>query len=287
MESQYVFVQFYDTEKNLFKRMAKMGVDAELLKKIVSFWLWLESHGVKEILKKIGFQDDKIVALVSLEAETALTALENHNLPVLHSSSKICLHVTSNVVSNGSLNHLEEILEDKNKAWNGISQLLNGVFRNIFDSEQRGRRTAKLGEIVQKLFQPNENSDDLDNVSNDSELNPLGSSRLNPLAKVWRPKSDEDRSLYITFSHGFPLSPRQIHFYFTWLYGDCLERVYVHHQRNMTAPPCFGRIVFKKWWWWLPESILMGQEQVRFHNVFGRSLWCKKFQPKNNRLGNA
>ncbi|XP_022870311.1 uncharacterized protein LOC111389617 [Olea europaea var. sylvestris] len=268
-----------------------MGVDAELLKKIVAFWLWLESQGVKEILKKVGFQDDKTVALISLEAEIALTALENHNLQD-PSSSNICLHVTSNVVSNGSIVPLEEILEDKNKAWSGISQLLNGVCRNICFSvleEQPERRTSKLVEIVHRLFQPFENSDeDLGTVSkSDSESSSLASSGLNPLAEEWRPNSEAERSLYVTFSHGFPLSPTQIYLFFTWLYGDCLEKVYVHHPRNAAGPPHFGRIMFKRWWRWLPESILMGQEQVRFDKVFGRSLWCKKFRPKNNRIDNA
>ncbi|XP_044502378.1 uncharacterized protein LOC123223303 [Mangifera indica] len=114
------------------------------------------------------------------------------------------------------------------------------------------------------------------------------SSKLNPDAKEWNPlierTPEEDRTLFLTFSKGYPLSEDQIIRFFNDKYGPCVERVYVHWPvpRTVNAPPpLFGKVVFKMSS--IPIWILNGHEQTKF-KVDGKPLWCKKFEAKHKEV---
>ncbi|KAM7512152.1 hypothetical protein LguiB_011027 [Lonicera macranthoides] len=99
-------------------------------------------------------------------------------------------------------------------------------------------------------------------------------SQLSPYAVEWNVHVPEQyRSLFITFSHGFPLSQQQIYDFFTERFGDCIGRIYVHRPQH--GPPLFGKIIFRKTIF--PVLILNGQDEITL-NIEGRSLICKKFR---------
>lgn len=142
-------------------------------------------------------------------------------------------------------------------------------------------------------------------------------STLNPYARPWIHTNErgakEERTIYITFSDGYPLSESQllnffnryIHrciFLFLYVYsfkigikvlfymrffnyqvycvsnrvfGLCVESVYIHYyEPYLEKPPLFGKIVFyRRSTVWL---VLQFQEEARYI-INRRCLWCKKY----------
>ncbi|KAL6322331.1 hypothetical protein AAG906_007884 [Vitis piasezkii] len=93
-------------------------------------------------------------------------------------------------------------------------------------------------------------------------------SKLNPFAKEWNPSaergSEEERSLFFTFSSGHPLRRSQIWRFFSEKYGDCVERI-VLRSKAQKGTPLFGKVVFKIST--VPVLILNGKDEVKFWSM--------------------
>ncbi|KAK4414621.1 hypothetical protein Salat_2875100 [Sesamum alatum] len=97
-------------------------------------------------------------------------------------------------------------------------------------------------------------------------------------ARVRARASEEERSLFMTFSNGSPLTWQEIHQHFTSEYGNCVDYVYVHKREN--RDPEFGRIIFTRED--LPR-IIMGDEEVVRILIGNKSMWLKKYVPQDRR----
>ncbi|KAG5565439.1 hypothetical protein RHGRI_001355 [Rhododendron griersonianum] len=106
--------------------------------------------------------------------------------------------------------------------------------------------------------------------------------KLNPNAKEWQPSIEspvENRSLYMTFSNGYPLSEFQIYrFFMARGFGAYVEKIDIHQPRDIDYP-LFGKITFKLSC--VPALILNGEEKVKYC-IDGRTVWCKKYNRKAN-----
>ncbi|KAJ4973692.1 hypothetical protein NE237_006866 [Protea cynaroides] len=107
---------------------------------------------------------------------------------------------------------------------------------------------------------------------------------LSPMAMTWSPwlapLPPKRKRLFLTFSNGYPLTEEEIVGFFRDKYGDCIEDVFVHYPEG--GPPLFGNVVFRSES--MVELVMNGQEKVKF-TVAGKPLWCRKFKPKNQRIG--
>ncbi|KAK9758150.1 hypothetical protein RND81_01G210800 [Saponaria officinalis] len=110
-------------------------------------------------------------------------------------------------------------------------------------------------------------------------------SSLNPNAIPWDPYtergSEEERTIFVTFSNGYPLTEREIRRFFFRSFGAQVENVYIHRP-NIRAPPLFGRVVF-----FHRSSALMVLEnrQEAHYRIGDKSIWCKKYdQNKRDEL---
>ncbi|KAM3386533.1 hypothetical protein ACQJBY_009857 [Aegilops geniculata] len=101
------------------------------------------------------------------------------------------------------------------------------------------------------------------------------------LAAPYRPGDADDeggRSLFITFSKGFPLTREEISAYFTERWGEgCVESVMIERAPPLGEPPRYGRVAFR--WASVAEAVLGGQRLVKLL-VNGRQLWARKYVPK-------
>ncbi|KAF7008893.1 hypothetical protein CFC21_023544 [Triticum aestivum] len=86
------------------------------------------------------------------------------------------------------------------------------------------------------------------------------------------------RSLFITFSKGFPLTREEISAYFTERWGEgCVESVMIQRTPPLGEAPRYGRVAFR--WASVAEAVLGGQRLVKLL-VNGRQLWARKYVPK-------
>ncbi|KAI5647466.1 hypothetical protein M9H77_33471 [Catharanthus roseus] len=101
----------------------------------------------------------------------------------------------------------------------------------------------------------------------------IHASKLNPSAKEWKPAPENERTLFMTFSRGRPLSKPEIMNFFDRKYGACVEDVFIHKPQG--RDPEFGKIVFK--FSWIPNLILENNESVLIY--IGHNTIClKKFK---------
>ncbi|KQJ82168.1 hypothetical protein BRADI_5g07110v3 [Brachypodium distachyon] len=97
--------------------------------------------------------------------------------------------------------------------------------------------------------------------------------RLSPL-----PLAVNERSLFVTFSKGYPLTREEIHGYFTERWGDgCVESVMIERTPPSGEAPTYGKVVFRS----ASEAaaVLGGHRLVKLL-VNGRHLWARKYVPR-------
>ncbi|CAH8288382.1 unnamed protein product [Eruca vesicaria subsp. sativa] len=109
-------------------------------------------------------------------------------------------------------------------------------------------------------------------------LNPNAPSYRRRLSAHAQPFEPADlRSLYLTFSNGFPLKESQIFHFFNGLYPSLVEKVSVPRPKRGSGPSLHGKVVFKNAV--IPFWVMQNHEKVGFF-VDGRPFYCSKFVSK-------
>ncbi|XP_010479362.1 PREDICTED: uncharacterized protein LOC104758228 [Camelina sativa] len=88
----------------------------------------------------------------------------------------------------------------------------------------------------------------------------------------------DDRTIFLTFSKGYPISEEEVRVYFTKRFGDVIGAIEM--QQVEGEQPLFAKLVLK------PSCALMMEEIVsaRFKNKFtinGKHVWARKYVRKN------
>ncbi|XP_010518103.1 PREDICTED: uncharacterized protein LOC104793448 [Camelina sativa] len=99
--------------------------------------------------------------------------------------------------------------------------------------------------------------------------------------------ANEPRSLFLTFSNGFPLSEHQIFAFFDSLFPMSVEGVYVNRPgaaRKLGKTDLFGKVIFR--YFNIPNIVLGPYEKVCF-TVDGRPMYCRRFETRRPKAGNA
>ena len=236
MDAVQAIVALHHLERIVFRRILDMGTDVQLSKRIVSFWLWLEAEGYEDIVKRLCCHDDELLAHACAEAKVALASLNSDSL---QSGSLGVIPITARL--SGCRSSLFNISKNKDSVSKDISGLCNGVCSVIFKDilEEKGLKADNnntcdeshdiktTGQVVRKWFRPmGQGMNQQGGAAGLPGLSPINGplltrarSKLNPFAKEWNPwqerAPEEDRSLFITFSNGYPLSNFQLWQFFT------------------------------------------------------------------------
>ncbi|CAN6165815.1 unnamed protein product [Urochloa humidicola] len=92
----------------------------------------------------------------------------------------------------------------------------------------------------------------------------------------------DDRTLFVTFSNGYPFTADELYEFFTGNFGDVVEAIRVQ-QADEPKPPLFAHITF-----YSQETlyrVLAGRLRVKFV-IRGKHLWARKFVPKRKKAQN-
>ncbi|OMO91801.1 hypothetical protein COLO4_18099 [Corchorus olitorius] len=90
------------------------------------------------------------------------------------------------------------------------------------------------------------------------------------------PVPPDDRTMFVTFSKGYPVYEWEVREFFGRAYGDCIESLHMQEvQPNQQS--LFARIVFHSVS--SIEMILNGMSKVKF-TINGKHVWARKFVPK-------
>ncbi|ONK72428.1 uncharacterized protein A4U43_C04F19330 [Asparagus officinalis] len=88
----------------------------------------------------------------------------------------------------------------------------------------------------------------------------------------------EERTLFVTFSNGYPLTEEELHSFFMRNYGD-VEAVKLQKPKG-SKPPLFAHVSFYSLA--TVHRVLNGNQKVKFMTG-GKHLWARRFYPKRNK----
>ncbi|KAF5729533.1 hypothetical protein HS088_TW21G01700 [Tripterygium wilfordii] len=93
----------------------------------------------------------------------------------------------------------------------------------------------------------------------------------------------DDRTIFLTFSKGYPISENEVKEFFTGMIGDCLESIYMQ-EVPAGEQPLYARLVVPSES--VIEAVLDGRSKAKF-SINGKHVWARKYVRKNMRSANS
>ncbi|KAH7851770.1 hypothetical protein Vadar_016327 [Vaccinium darrowii] len=267
---------FYSIDRRLYTQLTKdLNRDPVECIRIMALWLWLERHFCfAKIVKRILSLPHILINELADEAVTCLNCLAPNPFLTLSDSNDIPL--TQNVLNNEI--SLQFFLENRIKAIEGVANMISDVcvvFSDIMHEALERNSAQNLADtqmLMSSLVQPG-----FDRLRiGDFEIRPKPAYQ----APVVHP---DDRTMFVTFSKGYPVWEWEIREFFTQLFGDCIESLHMQDVQP-GEQSLFSKIVF-----YSPgaiDMILSGQPKVKF-TINGKHIWMRKFVPKTRSPGMA
>ncbi|KAJ1397151.1 hypothetical protein SESBI_32057 [Sesbania bispinosa] len=252
---------------------------------VMTLWLWLENIGLPNPIHKVmGLPNALANALVD-EAVTCLKFLEIDD-PVIPSGSGLpltkCLmqrdislqifHVKRYTAIAGIKSVLNNICA---RIFSDILQII--IKRNNISNASTSRAVIsrasvlKMPLVVPGFPHPLFGSFDLSPRTMNPDLSDMS---------IWdgkRPSdyvTDDDKSLFLTFSKGFPVSENEVVQLFTYLYGDCVQSLSMGASDNVNQQSLFAIMVLKTVV--AVDEILKGN-RVEKLQINGKHIWARKY----------
>ncbi|GKV17920.1 hypothetical protein SLEP1_g28372 [Rubroshorea leprosula] len=247
---------------------------------VMALWLWLERVGFYDVVHRMLALPYALVNELADEAVTCLNIISNNNDQHAASSSSEAneIPLTQNFMRKDI--SIPFFHEHRLLATQGISRVMNEVcIRALSDIMQEAvRRNAAQKTADSQTMMPN----------------PLQQSVFLPQLvvgqhEIWgspEPRMvppgvpPEDRTMFVTFSKGYPVTESEVREFFTRSHGDCIESFHMQEVHQPQDQALFAKIVFKSAA--SIDKILNGMSKVKFA-INGKHVWARKFVPKSPR----
>lgn len=217
---------------------------------VIALFIWLERKG-------FGFLVEKILSfphlLVNELAKEAVKCLELHHAP--SSSQTHDLFPLMKSTLHQDLTH-RFFRENHRRLLQGVATVIDTVcvraLGDIMNVAIERNRPAKTPTMYHPMWQ----------FGHDESVPP------------------DDRTLFITFSKGYPVQEWEVRDFFTRNYGDCVESIYMQDVKG-EEQSLFARIVFRAFS--MIGRILDETGRAKF-SINGKHAWVRKFIPKRVRV---
>lgn len=266
------FRLFHGIDRALFVILVRdLGRNATECVYIMGLWLWLERAGFYNFVSKVLRLPPFLINELADEAVACLSCLhpqftpppEATEIPLTHSLGQRDISLLF-------------FYENRLAAFEEIVDVVRGVclptLSDILENGPPGFvnnpiQPSIMGPVyVNQGWAPN------------SPTQRFTATRGKP-RKYEMSKEEEDRSertMFVTFSKGYPVSEEEVTRYFVRIFGNCIESFHMQEvRRNEQA--LYARIVFHS-----PSfihSILNGLLKAKF-NINGKHVWMRQFVPK-------
>ncbi|KAH7682971.1 hypothetical protein IHE45_05G153600 [Dioscorea alata] len=264
MASILEILNYHKMDRRLYEKILGLGRLANVARNIVALWMMLEFMSIDVIYCVKDIAAPILLLDFVMEAEAILNVIR----PGSSSSDNdelIAIPLTANF-ANEPIDllffsyHSDVVVRGLTYILDGVgtlifndelNQMLLNYERTLSFSQQQGLRSPVIPEELSRQY----------------------NSRVTP-------SLEDHRSLFITFSRGFPLRREEIMAYFNERLGECVERVMME-RTPIRATPMYGRIIFTSDA--LIDILLNGERVVKFV-INGRHVWGRKYIPRTNRI---
>ncbi|KAL2346724.1 hypothetical protein Fmac_000724 [Flemingia macrophylla] len=274
--------QFHKKDREVFSCLViKLGRDPAQSLLIMALWLWLENIGFPNVISKLANISDIILNALADEAETCLKwlDLENARLPIGRG-----LPLTSTII-HGEIS-LQLFCQKRFTAIASIKSILHKICARIFT------------DILQHVL-CNTSTRVMPLPSTNRPLivtgfpHPLfGSFMIPPTSfeeldlcdpRIWENKgpcddvTDDDKTMFLTFSRGFPVTEGEVRNLFTNAFGDCIKALNMSNS-DTSDQVLFATLVLKKVE--TVDQILNGKHIAKFR-INGKHIWTRKYERRD------
>nr|DAD36966.1 TPA_asm: hypothetical protein HUJ06_007607 [Nelumbo nucifera] len=248
---------FHAIDREIFSRLViNLRRDVAVSMRVIAFWIWLEELGYPNIILKMLPLPD---SMVNVLAEEAASCLNYVSVNVTRPSSR---NSNDTPLTSGLMNRnisFQLVHERRISAVQAITKTVNDVLARAFeDIAQQARASGSSGSGRNVV---------------------AGESSLNPRAQPWKPNaqvSHDDRTIFITFSRGYPVGESEIRGYFIRRFGECVEAIHMQ-EVAVNVQPLYARMVLRSAS--TMARILEGRERAKYV-INGKHVWIRRFVPR-------
>ncbi|XP_021901973.1 uncharacterized protein LOC110817650 [Carica papaya] len=288
------FKLFHSIDRELYSLLViTFSRDPMECMQIMALWLWLERAGFSNIIHKMLSLPSTLINELADEALICLNYINNGQIIEGGTDIPLMQSLVKKEIS------LQTFIENRLNATQGVTKVMNEVC------------TRALSDIMQMVVERNAtqsiaNCETLMANLNISTRQPAPQRALLAIPPIV-PQSSyiptglfgnmpadlgfvqasevipevpaEDRTMFLTFSKGYPVSEKEVRDFFAKSYGDCIESLYMQEVRP-NEQSLFARLVFRT-----PSTIgfiLSGMTKAKF-TINGKHVWARKFVPKRPR----
>lgn len=270
---------FHAIDREVFCKLMSMRNAGECLL-IMATWMWLEQFvGFSNLISKMVNLPEKFVNALANEAMLCISFLKStsdSNLVI--QSNNGGLPFTAMIMNNTTISlHFFQL--NKFTAITGIKYRLNQVCTRIFTdiilkvfpslSLVPGFPDPVFGELTIVILRSNSQGFPI--------CDPWSSGDCYSFA------SEEDRTLFLTFSRGFPVVVDEVKELFTNLFGhQCVESVHLKEECSSRSDeqPLFARLIMKSVR--NVDQVLSGKKIAKFR-IHGKHIWARKYERRDGK----
>ncbi|KAK4432805.1 hypothetical protein Salat_1042700 [Sesamum alatum] len=271
---------------------------------IMGLWLWLERGGICNVISKILSLTPFMINGLADEALTCLNLI-NNKFPV--SSEAADIPLTHSIVKTDI--SLQYFLENRRTVFHEVQSLVSDVYipalSDIMEIARHGGfgegstqtqvQTPPIAASVPSASQAratpstaNQTMATPSSANQKRSLSSLVDSLVRSLANLSiegepRPRGNENpkyaRTMFATFSKGYPVTETEVRQFFTRMFGNCIESFHMQ-EVGPDEQALYARIVFHR-----PsfiQVILNGDSKAKF-TINGKHVWMRQFIPRNGR----
>ncbi|KAJ6924746.1 hypothetical protein NC652_017884 [Populus alba x Populus x berolinensis] len=264
---------YHTIDREVFSRLVinlKRNPAESLL--VIAVWLWLEDKRYPNVIAKMTSLADTVLNIVANEAALCLNFLESTNLPIIPNGGG--LPFTSIVI--GKDISLEMFLQNKFTAISRIKNFLNTVCARIF-TDILQCVLAGTSELIgnQPLVVPGFPHPVFGDVtilarSVDNDFPAGGLWGWDPALTV----PENDRTMFLTFSRGFPVTNEEVTELFTSICGDCVVNVQMQENSQSNEQPLYAKMIMRTVT--AVDQVLCGKRVAKFR-INGKHIWARNY----------
>ncbi|KAL1531321.1 hypothetical protein AAHA92_34010 [Salvia divinorum] len=253
---------------------------------IMGLWLWLERAGFYHFISKILSLPP---FLINELADEAVTCIKSTNTQFPFSSESTEIPLTQSLVKKDTIS-LQFFHENHPTVFHEIEGLVRGVcipsLSDILEKDGYGGyvNTPMKGKMMAPSHVASTSSvsflrepSSVENLPMQSVAS-LGCGDSTPSCGKGEVSRNE-RTMFVTFSKGYPVSEMEVMQFFSRLLGNCVESFHMQEVKR-EEQSLYAKIVFLR-----PSfisAILNGMSKAKF-TISGKHIWMRKFVPRSNK----
>ncbi|KAM3397859.1 hypothetical protein P3S68_001373 [Capsicum galapagoense] len=269
------FRTFHEIDRTLYSLLVnELQRDPTESMQTLALWIWLERTGSNNVIVKILSLPNNLINELANEAATCLKCIEDNRFLLLANTSEIPL--TGKLIAKEfSLFFLNE---NRDSATSGIRNIITDVCLKALSDimEKALNRRCSNQTLMESEMSMVSSLDESYLIGRFSQLE-LGGG-MSPRRMMGHDDPRVDRTMFVTFSKGYPIAEWEIREFITMTFGECIECIFMQEVKKPQEQALYALIVFVTPG--IVKCILNDKDKAKF-TINKKHMWMRKFVPNS------